>query len=73
VSESKYPGSFISSRDEALETPLGGFKAILARRATEAAAGVAVHYVEVGDRAQQFTRRRRAVRMDVSSAAVDHL
>jgi hypothetical protein len=46
-----YPVLFISFRDEALESALGGFTAILTRHATEAAAGVAVHYVEAGNRA----------------------
>ena len=59
--------------DEALESALGGSTAILTKRATEAAAGVAVPYLEARDRAQQFTRRRRAVRREVSGAAVDHL
>ena len=64
---SPIPGVFISFLDEALESALGGFTAILTRHATEAAAGAPL--CGTSTRATE----RNVVRTDVSSAAVDHL
>lgn len=50
------PGLLASFHDEALESTLGGLKALLTRQVIEAAAGVAEHYVESGDQAKQSTR-----------------